>query len=200
MNNISIHSCSTSERPPPNRAAQVLVLLLAFGISLLIACETVTKKTSPSEALGTGDSAPDFTLSDAHGGTFTLSKSNKTTILIFYLSYECPRCTRNLKELAKHVAEFEKAGAQIVAISPDTVEFTRQSIRDFGDMPYPLLADPDKNIAAAYGLVRANDDDILHAAFVINAEGKIQFATRSNHPYDNIKGLLDEAKRLQKSD
>jgi peroxiredoxin len=164
-------------------------ILLAITAATLFAC-TPTQRNHQPPALAPGQTAPDFTLEDAHGGSVTLSQINKPTLLVFYLGYDCPRCVRHLRELVKHKAEFDKRGVQILAISPDTIATSQESIRTFGDFPFPLLSDPDNKTAAAYGLV-LGPDITYHGIFTLTPTRQITFTTRTDHPYDNTRALLE---------
>jgi peroxiredoxin len=180
----------------------LLALLLVIAVALLVACAAKElQKTSGGhgEALGTGDTAPDFTLPDAYGRKVTLSQIKKPTLIIFYLGYDCPRCVRHLREIAAHKDEFDKLNVQVLAISPDPVEKSRISIRDFGGFPFPLLSDPDKKVAASYGVL-LGQDVLFHGVYVLDAGRQIQFSLRSDHPYDNTQKLIDEFKEMSKKD
>jgi peroxiredoxin len=173
-------------RPP------VLASLLIISLALLVACAAKElRKPASHNAPTTGDTAPDFTLADAHGKKITLSQIKKPTLIIFYLGYDCPRCVRHLREIATRKADFDKLNVQVLAISPDPVEKSRQSIRDFGDFPFPLLSDPAKTVAASYGVL-LGDDVLFHGVYVLDADRKVHFSLRADHPYDNIANLLKQ--------
>jgi len=148
-------------------------------------------KTHPTVDVGV--TAPDFTLRDAHGGRITLSQvlDNQPVLLIYYLGYSCPRCVSNLQEIASHKAEFDKLGAQIIAISPDSVAETRDSLERYADFPFPMLSDPDLKVARAYGLEYrdAGAGMLMHGAVVIDTHRKVQFVMQSSQAYDNLSTI-----------
>jgi peroxiredoxin len=141
--------------------------------------------------------APDFTLDNAHGGSLTLSQLTPThpVLLIFYLGYSCPRCVGHLHLLANRKAQFDATGVQILAISPDRIADTKDSIASYGDFPFPLLADPDLKVAKAYGLVDGKDT-LFHAAILIDTHQKIRFAAKCSHPYEDWDALLHQLHAL----
>ena len=144
--------------------------------------------------------APDFTLPDAHGqGSVTLSQilDSQPVLLIYYLGYSCPRCVANLQRIADLKPEFDKLGVRILAVSPNTLAETRDSIETFGDFPFPLLSDKDEKVARAYGLVYEGDE-MFHGLFIIDTHRKVQFAMKSSHPYDNEQNLLAIVKNMQR--
>ena len=146
----------------------------------------------------TGDLAPDFTLQDAHGGSVTLSKltAKKSVILIFYLGYTCPRCVEHIANLNQHDDEIQKLGGEIIAISPDKVDFTKDSIKEFGDFPFPMLSDPDHKVFADYTLLLKNDD-LLYGTFVIDSQNKIRFIRRGDYPFDDPESVLEALRLIQ---
>lgn len=150
---------------------------------------------SPADAAVRGpkemDLAPDFELDDAHGGRVKLSAlvPHGPVLVIFYLGYNCPRCVAHLREIEGQLDAIHAAGAQVVAVSPDSVDKLKESAEAFGDFPFPLLADPDMKAASAYGLVYAKDN-LFHGCYIVDKEGRVAFAMKSSHPYDNIDGLV----------
>lgn len=177
--------------------------LLMLSTALLVACAakqysdahpSAATRMANGSAPGTLDlnsHAPDFTLENAHGGTVTLSAvtAKKPALLVFYLGYNCPRCVHHLNDLSKRQAEFEKIGAQVIAISPDTVAEERDSIATYGDFKFPLLSDPQMKVARQYGLVHG-DDMLFHGIYIVDTQGNVRFAMKSAHPYDNVDALL----------
>ena len=75
--------------------------------------------------------SPDFTLAEVHDAdkpesmTLSMMADKGPVVVVFYLSYSCSRCVTHLKEMGDLLPEFEKAGLQVVAISPDTPANTR---------------------------------------------------------------------------
>lgn len=75
--------------------------------------------------------------------------------------------------------ELEKAGFAIVGVSPDS-EKSHQNFAQKHDLNFPLLSDPDKTIAKAYGVwgpkkfMGREAQGILRTTFVIGADGRIE--------------------------
>jgi peroxiredoxin Q/BCP len=103
-----------------------------------------------------GDLAPDFELPDETGTPRRLTDllADGPVVLFFYPAAMTAGCTRESCHFRDLAGEFAEVGATRVGISADAVEkqsefATRHS---FG---YPLLSDPDRTVAAAYGVKRA---------------------------------------------
>jgi len=146
----------------------------------------------------TGTLAFDFSLRDAHKEegdepvTLSLMVNKGPVVIIFYQGYACPRCIGHLALVANQIEDYQKAGVQIVAISPDTPANTRDSIRSYGDFPFPLLSDRDSKVARAYGL-EMPDGGFYHGVFVIDMDRRIRFYKKTDHPYEDIESVLQEA-------
>jgi peroxiredoxin Q/BCP len=106
--------------------------------------------------LSTGDQAPDFTLPDQTGTPVTLSEllANGPVVLFFYPKAMTTGCTRESCHFRDLAGEFADVGAQRVGISADKVD--KQAAFDARhDLGYPLLSDPDRGVAAQFGVKRS---------------------------------------------
>ena len=185
----------------------VVALGVAYGVrqyKLRHPSAPEVAQTGPARALKIGSLAPDFSLPDAHKLTgdepVTLSiLANKSPVLVvFYLGYSCPRCVGHRKEISDRIEEFNKAGLQVIAISPDTLAETRDSIGVYGDFAFPLLSDQDEKVARVFGLMEP-DGGMHHASFLIDTDRRIQFFNISDHPDSDIDNLLAMGRNLRKT-
>ncbi len=126
-----------------------------------------------------GDPAPDFTLPDQHGHPVTLSQlRGRTVVLYFYPKADTPGCTQQACGVRDHRADYERAGAVVVGVSPDPVARVSK-FADKHQLEFPLLADEDHSVAEAYGvLVQKSMYDrtvwgVQRTTFIIDPEGKI---------------------------
>ena len=103
-------------------------------------------------ALQPGDAAPDFTLPDQDGNPVTLSElRGKTVVLYFYPKADTPGCTTQACGVRDHRADYERAGAVVLGVSPDPVKEIAKFDQKYG-LGFPLLADEDHAVAEAYGV------------------------------------------------
>ena len=99
-----------------------------------------------------GKPAPAFALVDQHGKTVALKDfEGKPVVLYFYPKDDTPGCTREACAFRDARADYEAAGAVVLGVSPDTAE-SHRTFADKYDLPFTLLADPDKEAIAAYGV------------------------------------------------
>ncbi|ADE54047.1 peroxiredoxin-like family protein [Coraliomargarita akajimensis] len=106
------------------------------------------------KAVQRGQKAPDFTAPKVDGdGVFTLSEALKDgpVVLVYYRGDWCPYCNVQLMEYDKHVQTIQSHGAQLVAISPQTVE-NRKYAGEANPFSFGILMDPDNRIARSYGI------------------------------------------------
>lgn len=102
--------------------------------------------------LSAGDPAPDFTLKDQHGRPVSLSAlRGRTVVLYFYPKADTPGCTVQACGVRDHRADYERAGAVVLGVSPDPVGRVEKFDRKHG-LGFPLLADEDHQVAQAYGV------------------------------------------------
>ena len=59
-----------------------------------------------------------------------------------------------------------------MAISPDSPELSARLVREKA-LPFPVLSDPDRRVARAYGVARGPAGRIKPATFVIRRDGRI---------------------------
>ena len=108
-----------------------------------------------------GDKAPAFALKDPEGNVVSSAELLKKgpLVLSFYRGVWCPYCNMELQALEAARPEFEKLGASLVAISPQTAPNSRKSVRQ-NNLGFPILSDAKGETAAAFGL-RFNLPDYL---------------------------------------
>jgi peroxiredoxin Q/BCP len=128
----------------------------------------------------TGAPAPDFTLPDQQGQGVTLSKlKGSPIVLYFYPKDDTPGCTKEACAFRDAFAEYERAGARILGVSPDGVETHARFIKKYG-LPFTLLADSDKEVCKAFGVWKEkkmygkSSMGVERTTFVIDAEGIVR--------------------------
>lgn len=99
-----------------------------------------------------GDKAPKFAL-PADDGTVVTSNSlrGKNTILYFYPKDDTPGCTKEACDFRDAFPRFGNVGAEVIGVSPDSVESHRKFKKKFS-LPFRLLADEDHQLADQFGV------------------------------------------------
>ena len=125
-----------------------------------------------------GDPAPDFTLPGTGGQDYALSSyRGKPVVLVFYPGDNTAVCTTQLKSYSSDFDEFEGVEAQILAISPQDVQ-SHEGFSSKHGFKFPLLADTDKKVGDAYGVLGLMGL-YRRSVFVVDGEGIIRYAHRA---------------------
>jgi peroxiredoxin len=146
-----------------------------------------------------GKPAPDFTLGSVEGKRWGLGRhvEQGTVILVFYLGYNCPACVHDLIQINADIDRFHALGAEVVAISGDAAETTRDRYAKFGALKFPVLSDPGHVVATLYGACRPKtprqDEELLHGTFVIGRDRVVEWAySAAALPFCDENALLSE--------
>lgn len=129
--------------------------------------------------LAEGVRAPAFTLPDQSGDEVSLSDlRGQTVVLYFYPRADTPGCTTQACGVRDRGGDYERAGARVIGISPDTIEDVRK-FADRHQLDFTLLADSDHSVADAYGtwveksMYGKKYWGVQRATFLIDPEGNI---------------------------
>ena len=135
-------------------------------------------------AAAIGEPAPEFTLPGTDGSDdgrrdYSLSEYlGRPVVLVFYPGDNTPVCTRQLTAYTNDIDDFAKVDAQILAISPQSVESHEGFSCKQGGFAFPLLADEDKEVGRAYGIIGPLGF-YRRSAFVIDTTGVLRYAHRA---------------------
>lgn len=146
--------------------------------------------------IGVGDRAPDFQLPGTGDRTYSLADfAGRPVVLVFYPGDDTPVCTKQLNAYNDGLEEFEQLDAQIVAISAQDISSHERFAGKHG-FAFPLLADTDKAVAAAYGTLGPLGFP-RRSVFIVDAEGTIVYAHRAiagltYRPVSELVGVLEQ--------
>jgi peroxiredoxin Q/BCP len=143
-----------------------------------------------------GKQAPDFELASDSGERVRLSDLRGRPIVVyFYPRDDTPGCTKQACSFRDAYGEFEARGATILGVSPDT-EAAHVKFKTKHALPFTLLADPDHEVAEAYGVwVEKNtygkkSMGIKRSTFVIDADGNVAKAMLAVSPEGHADAVL----------
>ena len=143
-----------------------------------------------------GKPAPDFELKSDSGESVRLSElRGKPVVLYFYPKDDTPGCTAQACGIRDTYGEFEREGAVVLGVSPDT-EKSHVKFKDKYDLPFTLLADPDHRVAEQYGVwVEKNrygkkSMGIERSTVVIDADGNVARVFRRVKPEEHVQQVL----------
>ncbi len=138
--------------------------------------------------LQVGEPAPDFTLLDTDGVPVTLSAlRGQPVVVYFYPRDNTPGCTKEACGFRDLYPQFQGAGIQVLGISADDAK-SHGKFRDKFQLPFPLLCDPEAQVARRYGsygpkkFMGKEYEGILRQTFVVDAAGILQKIYRTVKP------------------
>ncbi|HEV3071760.1 MAG TPA: thioredoxin-dependent thiol peroxidase [Solirubrobacteraceae bacterium] len=144
-----------------------------------------------------GDVAPDFELPDQDGRTVKLSDfRGQLVVVYFYPRADTPGCTTQACGVRDHRADYAKARAVVLGISPDSVAKVKKFQEKYS-LDFPLLADEDHAVAERFGVwvqksmygrtYMGNE----RTTFVIDPDGKVAQVLRKVKPAEHDKLVLE---------
>ena len=146
-------------------------------------------------SVGIGDRAPSFSLPSGDGGQIALADfAGRPVVLVFYPGDDTPVCTRQLVSYNDELSQFEALDAQVVGISAQDVSSHDQFSRKHG-FRFPLLADTDKAVAGAYGVLGPLGFP-RRSVFIVDRDGIVRYAHRAiagltYRPVDELVHVLE---------
>jgi peroxiredoxin Q/BCP len=144
-----------------------LVLFSALGLLL-----AVPASSRPAAELKPGDAAPDFSLQGTDGKTYKLSDlAGKTVVIAWFPKAFTSGCTKECKSLKESGEAIRAYDVKYFAASVDDAETNKKFAESLG-LDFPILSDPTKQTATAYGVL--NQNQVADRwTFYIGADGKI---------------------------
>lgn len=148
-----------------------------------------------------GDMAPGFSLPADDGSMVSLEEfRGKKVILYFYPKDNTSGCTTQACDLRDMLPRIDERGAVVLGVSPDSLA-SHEKFRDKFQLNFPLLSDPDHQVAEAYGVWKEKSMygrtywGIERSTFIIGEDGKVLEAWRKVKPKDHaerVAELLEE--------
>jgi alkyl hydroperoxide reductase subunit AhpC len=133
-------------------------------------------------ALQLGDAAPDFT-AETTEGMINLYEylGDGWGILFSHPADFTPVCTTELGAVAKLKGEFARRNTKVIAVSVDPLQSHQRWVGDIEEVTgarlnFPLIADPELNVATLYGMIHPNasSTQTVRSVFVIGPDKKVK--------------------------
>ncbi len=137
-------------------------------------------------------------MKDKDGKTIKLSelKGKKDVVIYFYPKDFTPGCTMEATEFSRDYKKFKDAEIEIVGISPDDEE-SHQKFREKMGMPYPLVADTEKEVSKKYGVYGLKSFmgreymGVNRSTFLVNKTGKVVKVFKKVKPAGHSNEVLE---------
>ena len=168
-------------------------------------------------AIRIGDVAPDFTADTTQGRIVFHEWIGDTWAILFSHPKDfTPVCTTELGYMAALQPEFQQRHCRIIALSVDPVSDHVKWVRDIAEtqghpVAYPLIADPDLQVAKLYDMLHADanvgprtaaDNATVRSIFVIGPDKKVKamivYPMSTGRNFDEVLRLLDSCQLTAK--
>jgi peroxiredoxin Q/BCP len=139
--------------------------------------------------LNVGDPAPGFELPGTGDKTYRLSDyRGRKVILAFYPGDFTAVCTKQFCSYRDQSDKLDGLGADVLGISPQSVD-SHERFTEEKRLNVPLLADEDKAVARAYGVLAG--PIVRRAIFVVDEEGIVRHrkVTLAGLTYESVDDL-----------
>lgn len=151
---------------------KMLTGILAVVLNLV--SQKFVQRQEPAVELRVGDVAPEFVLPGSDGKTYRLSefRGQKIVVLAWFPKAFTPGCTRECRIFAEQSDAFANLPVVYFTASVDTPAENKKFAESLR-AKYPILSDPDRKAALAYGVVNSPRDFARRWTFIIGMDGKI---------------------------
>jgi peroxiredoxin Q/BCP len=177
----------------------MLKLILGGLVVLLLAASVVLWMLRPGAPRPEGSAAPDFELQDQHGKVHRLADyAGRWLVLYFYPRDDTPGCTEQACRLRDDIGVLGDLDAAVVGMSVDDVA-SHAAFAEKYQLPFPLLADADGRVAAAYGSL-LNLGVVRFArrqTFIIDPNGQIAAHFTKVDPASHVQQVAQALRSLR---
>ncbi len=144
--------------------------------------------------LGVGEKAPDFKLVASDGKTYHLSsyKGKKAVVLAWFPKAFTQGCTVECKSLAANGDKIRKYDVAYFMASVDPIggEKGNKAFAESEKADFPMLSDPTKATATAYGVLNPQHGVANRWTFYIDKNGDIAAIDKAVKPATSAEDLL----------
>ena len=170
------------------RLKQTLLLALTASVAAGAIAFAQTQSKMDAAAPAVGSAAPAYALPDQTGKTHTLADDKgKVVLLAFYPKDFTGGCTLEAHSLTSAYPRLKAMGVVVYGVSVQDAQ-SHQSFCSKEGIPYPLLADTDKQLTTAYGDLIPGVGLANRVTYIINADGKVAYVDQSVNSHLNTCG------------
>src|SRR5262245_54867986 len=151
--------------------------------------------------LKVGDKAPGFKLAASDGKTYSLAdfKGKKAVVLAWFPKAFTSGCTAECKSLAANGEKIRSYEVAYFMASVDAVEGEKgnKAFAESEKADFPILGDPTKETAAAYGVLNAERGFAYRWTFYIDKDGKIAAIDKAVKPATSAEDMMAKLEELK---
>jgi len=151
----------------------LIIIVVAVSISAYVA---VTPREAAASTISVGSVAPNFTLQETFGGTFTLSdyRGKSNVLILFNEGLSCQPCLQQMKDLDQLGDQFASMNIVMASVTPDTVDQLRNWMQyGAGPQQGKVLADPNLTAFNLYHPIGSGGSMMTHTFILVNKAGMV---------------------------
>jgi thioredoxin-dependent peroxiredoxin len=150
-----------------------------------------------------GDQAPDFTADTTEGRlSFHEWKADRWAVLFSHPKDFTPVCTTELGAVAKLEGEFDRRGVKVLGLSVSPLTDHERWAEDIAEtqgaaLNFPVVADPDREVADLYDMVHPEADDTatVRSVFVVGPDDRVKltltYPASTGRNFDEVLRVID---------
>jgi len=147
------------------------------------------------------DKAPDFKLQASDGKTYQLAdfKGKKAVVIAWFPKAFTSGCTIECKSLAANGDKIRKYDVAYFMASVDPVEGEKgnKAFAESEKADFPMLGDPTKEVAKAYGVLNAEHGFSNRWTFYIDKDGRIAAIDKTVKPATSAEDMVAKLAELK---
>jgi len=172
-------------------------MLLKRLIGLLLVVMLASVSQIQADELKVGDPAPDFELPGSDGKTYRLSdfKGKQAVVIAWFPKAFTGGCTKECKSFRENgeaIRKFDVAYFTASVVAPEKNKKFSESL----ELDYPILSDPGKSTAKAYGVVNETRKFPFRWTYYIGKDGKILHIDQKVNPAQHGEEMVKQLGKL----
>ena len=177
------------------RNGVLLPVSLAFTVAVSGIFGACARVFARRQHLSPGDRVPEVAARKQDGGQVALSSYRGHPLVVyFYPKDRTSGCTIEAHEFRVGYPKFKELGVEVLGVSNDDVA-SHQDFCTKEGLPFPLLADPDQQLARAFG-VKATLGFYQRITFVLDGDGVVRQVFDPVRPAGHAQEVLVAVKGL----
>lgn len=171
-------------------------VVMAGGLAGVLACGSTQRPDGGEGLLGPGQPAPKLSAVDQNGVPRQVGGAQPQWLLVyFYPKDGTPGCTTEACAFRDAWSLYDEAGVMIFGVSTDDAA-SHQEFAQEHELPFPLIADPDRTWARAFGVGSMLGMD-ERVSFLIDPKGTVVAQYPDVDPGVHANQVLEDVKRLR---
>jgi peroxiredoxin Q/BCP len=167
--------------------------LLAMVAVVSLAVTTIARADTPK----VGDKAPDFKLKGSDGKEYSLSQfaGKKAVVIAWFPKAFTGGCTAQCKSMKEDGAAIRQFDVAYFTASVDDVQKNTDFAKSL-NLDYPILSDPGKKTAEAYGVVHEGRPVAERWTFYIGPDGVVKAIDQKVNTKEHAKDIAKQLEAL----